>query len=146
MDENIEQEEEIIIENIEDTDLLDKEKDESTTEKRNNIIDEELPSVVPSIKNVDEEVVTTRLTFNNMDTILDDNNYKKEVESTKSLERLEEISTSNAIQRKLEEEPDDDKIQIYQDQTFDLSDFDILDEVKTRKLSDDVLLDDIEVL
>jgi len=146
MDEAIEQEEEIIIENIEDTEPAEKEKssEETSTETKENV-GEEIPSVVPSIKNIDEEVVTTRLTFNNMDTILD-NNVKKEVEAPKSLERLEEISTSSAIQRKLEEEPDEDKIQIYQDQPFDLSDFDILDEVKPRKQSDDFLLDDVEEL
>ena len=146
MDEAIEQEEEIIIENIEDTEPAEKEKEseETSTETKQNT-DEEIPSVVPSIKNIDEEVVTTRLTFNNMDTVLD-NTMKKEIESPKSLERLEEISTSSAIQRKLEEEPDEDKIQIYQDQPFDLSDFDILDEVKPRKQSDDFLLDDVEEL
>ena len=146
MDEAIEHEEEIIIENIEDTESAEKEKssEETTTETKENV-DEEIPSVVPSIKNIDEEVVTTRLTFNNMDTVLD-NNMKKEIEAPKSLERLEEISTSSAIQRKLEEEPDEDKIQIYQDQPFDLSDFDILDEVRPRKQSDDFLLDDVEEL
>jgi hypothetical protein len=81
-----------------------------------------------------------------MDKVLDNNNIQREAESPKSLERLEEISTSSAIQRKLEEEPDEDKIQIYQDQTFDLSDFDILDEVKTTKPTDDFLLDDVEEL
>jgi len=146
MDEAIEHEEEIIIENIEDTESAEKEKssEETSTETKENV-DEEIPSVVPSIKNIDEEVVTTRLTFNNMDTVLD-NNVKKEIEAPKSLERLEEISTSSAIQRRLEEEPDEEKIQIYQDQTFDLSDFDILDEVRPRKQSDDFLLDDIEEL
>lgn len=144
MDEAIEQEEEIIIENIEDIEPAEKESEETTAETKESL-DEEIPSVVPSIKNIDEEVVTTRLTFNNMDTVLD-NNVKKEVEAPKSLERLEEISTSSAIQRKLEEEPDEDKIQIYQDQPFDLSDFDILDEVRPRKQSEDFLLDDVEEL
>jgi len=148
MDEAVEQEEEIIIENIEDTEASEKEKaqtDLSSEEKPSEKTEEEIPSVVPSIKNVDDEIVTTRLTFNNMDTVLD-NNVKKEIEAPKSLERLEENATSIAIQRKLEEEPDEEKIQIYQDQTFDLSDFDILDEVKPKKQSDDFLLDDVEEL
>ena len=148
MDEAIEQEEEIIIENIEEPESSDKTKEEQTEseEKPSEKEEEEIPSVVPSIKNVDDEVVTTRLTFNNMDTVLDNNNIRKEIEAPKSLERLEEISTSTAIQRKLEEEPEEDRIQIYQDQPFDLSDFDILDEVRTRKQSDDFLLDDVEEL
>ena len=144
MDEAIEQEEEIIIENIEDPEA-DKEPIKDEKEKKETVSEDELPPVVPSIKNVDDEVVTTRLTFNNMDKVLD-NNIQREAESPKSLERLEEISTSSAIQRKLEEEPDENKIQIYQDQTFDLSDFDILDEVKTTKPTDDFLLDDVEEL
>jgi len=147
MDEAIEQEEEIIIENIEDPESSEKTKEEQAeSEEKPSEKEEEIPSVVPSIKNVDDEVVTTRLTFNNMDTVLDNNNIRKEIEAPKSLERLEEISTSSAIQRRLEEEPDEDKIQIYQDQPFDLSDFDILDEVKPRKQSDDFLLDDVEEL
>jgi len=145
MDEAVEQEEEIIIENIEDTEASEKEK-EKEEEKPSENAEEEIPSVVPSIKNVDDEMVTTRLTFNNMDTILDNSIVKKEVEMPKSLERLEEMATSSAIQRKLEEEPDEDRIQIYQDQPFDLSEFDILDEVKPRKQSDDFILDDIEEL
>ena len=147
MDEAVEQEEEIIIENIEDTEASEKEKEQSESEEKpSEKEEEEIPSVVPSIKNVDDEVVTTRLTFNNMDTVLDNNIVKKENEAPKSLERLEEISTSSAIQRKLEEEPDEDRIQIYQDQPYDLSDFDILDEVRPRKPSDDFLLDDVEEL
>lgn len=142
MDEAIEQEEEIIVENIEDTEPVEKANEIEEPKKES---EEELPSVVPSIKNVDDEIVTTRLTFNNMDTVLD-NNVKKEFEPKNSLERLEESSTSIAIQRKLEEEPDEDRIQIYQDQPFDLSDFDSLDEVKPRKESDDFLLDDVEEL
>jgi len=146
MDESIEHEEEVFIENIEDPDA---EKEVKEEEKPNGttVENEELPPVVPSIKNVDDEIVTTRLTFNNMDTVMDTNNIKKEIEAPKSLERLEEISTSRAIQRKLEEEEDEDRIQIYQDQPFDLSDFDLLDEVKSNKPSNDsVLLDDIEEL
>jgi len=146
MDESIEHEEEVFIENIEDPDA---EKEVKEEEKPNGttLENEELPPVVPSIKNVDDEIVTTRLTFNNMDTVLDTNNIRKEIEAPKSLERLEEISTSRAIQRKLEEEEDEDRIQIYQDQPFDLSDFDLLDEVKSNKPSNDsVLLDDIEEL
>lgn len=144
MDEAVEQEEEIIIENIEDPEA-DKEPIKEETEKKETSSEDELPPVVPSIKNVDDEVVTTRLTFNNMDKVMN-NSIQREAESPKSLERLEEMSTSSAIQRKLEEEPDEDKIQIYQDQTFDLSDFDILDEVKTTKPTDDFLLDDVEEL
>jgi len=144
MDEAVEQEEEVIIENIEEPETKDAEpvKEEETVKAD---LGDEMPPVVPSIKNVDDEVVTTRLTFNNMDTVLNDTLVKKD-EGPPKLERLEESSTSSAIQRRLEEEENEDRIQIYQDQPFDLSDFDVLDEVKTSKVSDDILLDDIEVL
>ena len=149
MDEAVEQEEEVYIENIEDPEAA-KEQSELVKEeekKDSPIKEEEIPSVVPSIKNVDDEVVTTRLTFNDMDSVLEGDDSKKIVEAPKSLERLEEISTSRAIQRKLEEEENsDDRIQIFQDQSFDLSEFDVLDEVKSNKVNDDILLDDIEVL
>jgi Family of unknown function (DUF5764) len=144
MDESVEQEEEVTIENIEDTDT--KTETEPESEKEPEKKEEEyIEPVVPSIKNINDEPVTTRLTFNNVDTVLE-NNVKKEIEAPKSLERLEELSTSNAIQRKLEEDEDSDRIQIYQDQPFDLSEFDLLDEVKPSKPSDDVFLDDIEEL
>jgi hypothetical protein len=153
MDEAVEQEEEVFIENIEDPDAekdLQKEEGGNTSMTALNVDDDELPPLVPSIKNVDDEVVRTQLTFNRMDNVLDSANELKKVEAPKSLERLEEFSTANAIRRKLEEESggDDDRIQIFQDKTFDLSDFDVLDEVKANKTDavDDFLLDDIEVL
>jgi len=143
MDEAVEQEEEVFIENIEEPDSETKSEEPKLGEGSKKSDDEYVEPVVPSIKNVNNEPVTTRLTFNTMDTVLD-NTIKREIEAPKSLERLEEISTSSAIQRKLEEE--EERIQIYQDQPFDLSEFDVLDEVKSPKPSDDVFLDDIEEL
>jgi len=149
MDESIEQEEEVTIENIEVPDAEATKEPEKVNEESEKKEEEYVEPVVPSIKNVDDEPVTTRLTFNTMDTVLNRDTVKKEEEAPKSLERLEEFSTSNAIQRKLEEEEDNDRIQIYADQPFDLSEFDILDEIKTAKPSgpsDDFLLDDVEEL
>ena len=148
MDESIEQEEEVFIENIEVPDAEATKEPEKVSEESEKKEEEYVEPVVPSIKNVDDEPVTTRLTFNTMDTVLNRDSIKKE-DAPKSLERLEEFSTSNAIQRKLEEEEDNDRIQIYADQPFDLSEFDILDEIKPAKSSgpsDDFLLDDVEEL
>jgi hypothetical protein len=66
MDESIEQEEEIIIENIEDPDVQDAKTNDS---KVDDVIvpEEKIPEIVPSIKNIDEEEVVTRLTFDNTD-------------------------------------------------------------------------------
>lgn len=143
MDESVEQEEEIIIENIEDPDIAPIETNEIKTETP--IFSEDnMPDIVPSIKNIDEEEVITRLTFDNTDKILDENNVVKTIEAPKTIERLEEISTSRAIQRRLEEDDDDDRIKISTD-LIDLSGFDVLDE-PGMNMKDDFLLNDVEEL
>jgi len=151
MDESVEQEEEVIIENIEDptpepanTVGGDAVRDETPSPIK---AEDDLPSVVPTIQNIDSNDVVTRLTFNDIDSILDDSNKVEAVSAPKSIERLEEISTSRAIARKLEEEEEsaEDKIRIHTDH-IDLSGFDILDELDGQRASEDVLLNDIEEL
>ena len=143
MDESVEQEEEIIIENIEEPDIAPNETNEIKTEMP--IFSEDyMPDIVPSIKNIDEEEVITRLTFDNTDKILDENNIVKTIEAPKNIERLEEISTSRAIQRRLEEDDGDDRIKISTD-LIDLSGFDVLDE-PSMNMKDDFLLNDVEEL
>jgi hypothetical protein len=149
MDESIEQEEEIIIENIEEPDVpesLNKSNDNTYKTDDSSILPEDkMPEIVPSIKNIDDEEVITRLTFDNTDRVMDENNIVKTVDAPKTIERLEEISTSRAIQRKLEEEDDDeDRIKISGD-LIDLSGFDVLDE-PALNLKDDILLNDVEEL
>jgi hypothetical protein len=150
MDESVEQDEEVIIENIpvEDIPGMDTSKKteggEDNTEKKDSS-EQETPSVVPSIQNKDEEGVITRLTF---DSVLggDSNSIRKTEELPKSLDRLEELSSSKTIQRKLEEEVDEDRIRISGDM-IDLSGFDVLDEEPRKNPIDaDILLDDIEEL
>ena len=60
---------------------------------------------------------------------------------------MEEISTSNAIKRQLEEEEDDDsdRIKIHTD-NVSINDLDILDIEKSSHGNDELLLDDFEVL
>ncbi len=145
MDESVEQEEEVIIEKI-DTPEEKPDPEPTNDNKTESIISsDELPDVVPSIKNIDNEDVVTRLTFNNIDSVLDGTNQINKIEAPKTLERLEEISTSRAIQRKLDEEEDDDRIQIHTDQ-IDLSGFDILDEERGSSSSTDIILNDVEEL
>lgn len=144
MDESIEQEEEIIIENIEDPISENLVKPEEV-DKADPITSEEvMPDIVPAIKNIDSENVVTRLTFDNSDSVMDEDNVVKTVQAPKTIERLEEISTSRAIQRRLEEESDDDKLVIHTDQ-IDLSGFDILDEQSSATFND-ILLNDVEEL
>ena len=82
-----------------------------------------------------------------MDSVLEDDNKVNEVEAPKTIERLEDISTTRAIQRKLDEEDSDDeeRIQI-STEPVDLSGFDVLDEPASRITTDDILLNDIDEL
>jgi len=147
MDESVEQEEEVIIEDIEEKEEPKPEPEPEVEEKK----EETVPDVVPTIQNIDDTDVLTKLSFNDMDSVLDGTNNVDEVEAPKTIERLEDISTSRALERKLEEESDtdddDDRIQIHTD-LVDLSGFDILDEKeKDQKIDDgDILLDGIEEL
>jgi hypothetical protein len=145
LDESVEHEDEIIIENLEDPilqtdptadvtqeiskDVLDKDKEENenTEEKEENVFS------VPTIKNKNEntEPVTT-LKFNDIDYVLNEKNEKTEINAPKNIDRLEEISMSNALKRKLQEEDDDDddgdndKIKIHTE-NIDLGDLGVFD-------------------
>ena len=89
---------------------------------------------------------STSLKFNDMDSMLDDNNKEQMVSAPKTIERLEEISTLRNIQRKMDEEEDDDKLQI-SDQDIELGNLDIhVIGQPDIHLEPDLLLDDIEVL
>ena len=126
LDESVEEEEIVSIENIPDEAPI---AEESPIKEQSNDNDENLPAIVPTIQNIDNEKVTTRLSFNDMDSTLDINNRESLISAPKNIDRLEEISTSRAIQRKLEEEEsddDNDRIQIHTD-LIDLSGFDDLD-------------------
>jgi len=148
LDESIEEEEEVIIEPIkEDVSKEDVLLKEEVSEKKET--DEKPPENVPSIKNLNDEPVVTRLTFNDYDSILDTEKNESKIHAPKSLERLEEISVSRLMQKKLEESSENfdqdqnqDKIKIME--PIDLSELDVLD--LEKKLTDDVpLLDFIEI-
>jgi hypothetical protein len=129
MDESLEQDEEVIIENL---DEVKPEPSAESTKEHEPItpsVIEEPPPVVPAIQNLDNEPVITRLSFNDYDSVLDnDTNKVESVSAPKTIERLEEISTSRALQRKLEEEMEEenDRIQIHTE-PVDLSGFEVLD-------------------
>jgi hypothetical protein len=116
LDESIEEEEQVIIEPIQEDGV----KDEGDSVKKDSGDDSEkkdsgepivfenpadiIPEVVPSITNVDEAKVVTRLSFNDIDNVSDGtiNNAPKDIES------LERISEDRSTKRKLEELDDDD--------------------------------------
>lgn len=160
MDESVEQDEEVFLEDVE-------EEEEKTgtgtggtdgpgpgtdgTTDGADTTEETVPEIVPSIQNLDNEDVIQKLTFNNMDSILSENDEVRRIDAPKTLERLEDISTSRALQRKLEEEEvsdyesDDERIQIHTE-PIDLSGFDVLDEEPSRVSNQDILLNDVEEL
>jgi hypothetical protein len=164
MDESVEQEEEVIIETIEEkeedpvsempestSDITAEKIEEATKEPIENQLEEEEPVLVPTIKNIDDEKVTTTLSFNNIDSVLDELDTIKKIEAPKTIEHLEELSSSRAMEKKLEEEAyesDDEKIQI-DTQNINLTGFDVLDEpaADTKRINtDDIVLNDIEEL
>ena len=128
MDEGVELEEEVIIEDVkEETDKEETDKEEVNVAAIT-IEDETPPPQVPTIQNKDEDPIVTKLTFNDYDSIMDiDTGSISDVNAPKTIERLEEISSERAIQRRLEEEEDDinDKIKIYSD-NIDLGEMDIM--------------------
>ena len=153
MDETTEQEEEVIIEDIiEEKDNKEaKESKEETKEveesKKEEPVKEEIP-IVPSIVNKDDEKVTTKLTFNDYDSAQDaDTGYIESIEAPKNIERLEEISNARALERKLEEEQEEenDRIRIHGD-NLNLGSLDILDINDDLPINDNLVLDDVEVL
>lgn len=154
MEESVEQEEEVIIEKLEDpiVEPASREPDttESVTEHTDSSAGESVPPIVPSIQNIDNEPVITRLTFNDYDAVLNEDNKVDNVNAPKTIERLEEISTSRAIQRKLDEESsdedDDDRIKIHTSEAIDLSGFEVLDEIKPSSNGFDIPLLDFEEL
>jgi hypothetical protein len=153
MDEAVEHEEEIIIENIDEPVLpLESESSIGGSSIGGSSIgddsslkmdpDTEERATVPSIQDIDDKPVLTRLKFNDYDSVIDENNRVDTISAPKTIERLEEISTERAIQRKLEEEDDlDEKITIHTDSIP----LDGLVDLERRD-DDYVSLDDIEEL
>ena len=122
MDESVEHEEEVTIEQLAEPILVGDKGDDNvanedgTEEEDNNKIviktqtheDVAPPSLVPVIKDIDQENVITKLSFNDYDSVLDGMNTVEMIDAPKTIERLEEISTSNALKRKLEEDDNDE--------------------------------------
>ena len=140
MDESVEQEEEVIIENIEEKEeekpVVEEEKEEVKEENK----EETVPEVVPTIQDKDDKEVVTRLTFNDIDSILDENDVKKE--EPRSIDDLNNISITKAMESYSDDE-DDEKIQIM-DEPISLTDFEELEDPFAKK--DEIVLDGVEVL
>lgn len=86
------------------------------------------------------------LKFNDVDSVMTKNGKEELVEAPKTIERLEEISALRNMQRKMEEEDDDEKLKISnEDVSLDILDVHTINPPEV-KLDTDFLLDDIEIL
>jgi hypothetical protein len=86
------------------------------------------------------------LKFNDVDSVLSKNGKEELVNAPKTIERLEEISALRNIQRKMEEDENNDKIKIFNEEApLDMLDIHLMNPPEV-KLNTDILLDDIEVL
>ena len=86
------------------------------------------------------------LKFNDVDSAISKNGKEELIEAPKTLERLEEISTLRNIQRKIEEEEDDEKLKISNEEvSLDSLDVQLINPEEI-KLDTDLLFDDIEIL
>ena len=86
------------------------------------------------------------LKFNDIDSAISKNGKEELIEAPKTLERLEEISTLRNIQRKIEEEEDDEKLKISNEEvSLDSLDVQLINPEEI-KLDTDLLFDDIEIL
>ena len=104
LDESVEQEEEIVEEIIE-------EKGDEKEAVPDVIAEPEPPPSFESgaiITNISDKPVINRLSFDDVDRALTDDGNVEEIDAPKTIERLEEISVSRNLQRKLDEANDDD--------------------------------------
>ena len=98
------------------------------------------------------ETTPGKLTFNDMDSVLDmGTNKSSEVNAPKNVERLEKISAEQNQRRKEEEEEyddddDEDRIKIFDDAKLNLDNLDVHDLNKKLNLEPDPILDEVEVL
>ena len=86
------------------------------------------------------------LKFNDIDKVMGKNGKEEEVNAPKTIERLEEISALRNMQRKMEEEEDDEKLKISNEEiSLDNLDVHVINPPEVR-LDADMLLEDIEIL
>ena len=121
MDENVEHEEEVVIENIteEDPSIKEEVKNAPETVNSQDYSEPEVKidtsgemTIVPTIQNVNTEDVVTKLSFNDIDKVLDEEDDIKSVTAPKAIEHLELLSTSRSLERKFDELDDDENFKI----------------------------------
>lgn len=110
------------------------------------------PPVI-GVRNKNDDAVTTTLKFNDYDNVLDSLNHVGTVNAPKTLARLEEISVSGALQRKIDESASDNeeddycKIKILPD-SVDLTGITVVgnNSDNSSGKNDNIILTDIQIL
>ena len=127
LDVSVEQEEEeVFLKDEDDKSTADKQGDNKAAEDKPVEEFEPPPSVVPSITNIDDKPIITKLSFNDIDQALNEDGRVEEISAPKTEERLEDISRMRYEQRRAEEEDDDnDRIKISDDVELDLGAMDL---------------------
>jgi hypothetical protein len=107
LDETVEEEEEVTIETVSQEEVEPVPVSEPTLETE--------PVQLPSIQNLDDKPVVTRLTFNDVDFMMDEDGKETEINAPKSLERLEEMSSSKSLlqrAQRMDEEEEDENVRL----------------------------------
>lgn len=154
MDESMEDEEEVIIEPVPE------EEEEKPESKENNKEDEKEPEKIElqpeeelpptlTVEDIDDSKPTTRLTFNDTDQLSDGT----QVDAPKTIERLEEIGSHRAEERRISEEEDYDddedsgRLKIHMDEDVVLDDiFDLDKPMGSKAIEDEPIVLDVEQL
>lgn len=93
-----------------------------------------------------EQKINSDIKFNDIDSAVSNTGKEEHIMAPKTIERLEEISTLRNLQRKMDEDNDDDKLKISDDDvSFDRLDIQMINEPEIN-LDSNFLLDDIEIL
>jgi len=128
LDVSVEQEEEeVFLKEEDDKTSADKAAEDKPADETPTLVEPEAPpSVVPSITNIDDKPIITKLSFNDIDQALNEDGRVEEISAPKTEERLEDISRMRYEQRRAEEEDDDnDRIKISDDVELDLGAMDL---------------------
>lgn len=129
LDVSVEQEEEeVFLKDEDDKSTAYKAAEDKPTDESPALAEPEAPpSVVPSITNIDDKPIITKLSFNDIDQALNEDGRVEEISAPKTEERLEDISRMRYEQRRAEEEDDDDndRIKISDDVELDLGAMDL---------------------
>jgi len=116
------------------------------------VIEEIKEQIVEPLVNTETQAIfegkdgNISLKFNDVDSVVSKNGKEELVNAPKTIERLEEISALRNMQRRMEEDEDDEKLKISNEEiSLDSLDVHTINPPEV-KLDTDFLLDDIEVL